>query len=115
MGKIMDDVKRGMKSIDPADTSFDNELMMYLNGIFFKLHQLGIGPETQFIMDTVLTTWESFSTNAALIAAVKPYICAECLLQFDPPTNGSLYNATVAMRDQYEWRLTDISTEWRKS
>lgn len=114
MGKILDDVKRGLKSIDPTDTSFDNELMMYLDGIFFKMNQLGIGPTTQFTMTSVNDEWSAFSTDASLISAIKPYVCVECLLHFDPPQNGSLYGATKSLRDEYEWRLTDISTDWRK-
>lgn len=111
---ILADVKRGMNGIDPTDTSFDEELIMYINTIFFKLNQIGVGPQEPYYIESGNETWDNFSNKIAYMLSVKAYMIAECRLKFDPPTSSTLYKALESTKNEYEWRLMNSKKEWRE-
>lgn len=111
---ILQDVKLGQNGLDPEDTSFDEELKMHINTVFFKLNEIGVGPATPFHIESGTETWYDFTDKVEYIFAIKSYMIAEVRLKFDPPSNTSLYNALVATKDEYEWRLMNTKKEWRE-
>ena len=57
---ILSAVKR-MLGIQPEVEEFDIDVTSHVNGAFFTLNQLGIGPDIPFVIDTT-TEWDSFET-----------------------------------------------------
>ena len=58
---ILTDVKQ-MLGIQPEVDEFNIDVISHVNGAFFTLNQLGIGPSTPFTID-VSTEWSSFETS----------------------------------------------------
>lgn len=100
---VLDSTKR-MLGLDPEDDSFDLEIIMHINSIFFVLHQLGVGPENGFSISDRTTTWSEF-IGVEQINAVKTYMGLRVRLIFDPPATGPLNEAMQRQAEQMEWRL----------
>lgn len=102
---ILNEIKKALPGIDPSDTAFDDELIMWINTIFFKMNELGIGPDTPFYISDATSKWTDFDADITKMLAVKGYMVAEARLAFDPPSNATHKSAIEHIRDEYEWRL----------
>ena len=101
---ILDTMKTSM-NVPLDDDGYDEELLMHINSIFFKLNQLGVGPDTPFTIEDSSSEWTDFIEDIESIAMVKTYMHLALKMLFDPPSNSSL---ATAMKDQiaeYEWRM----------
>ena len=98
--------QKKLLGIDPDYKVFDDDLIMHINTIFGTLHQLGVGPEDQFYIDSALETWSGFTTNDKEIQEVKTYMYLSLRLLFDPPANSFVYSGMKQQLDEYTWRLT---------
>ena len=92
-------------NVDYADTAFDADIQILINGEFMVLQQLGIGPEAGFSVTGVETTWEEFSTDQTLIETVKSYIFLRVRMLFDPPASSVVADAINSRINELEWRL----------
>lgn len=92
-------------SIDNDETIYDAELLLHINSAFMILRQLGVGPETPFIVDDYDTTWDSFTTDENILPLVRSYVSLKTRLLFDPPTSSALETALQNTIAEYEWRL----------
>lgn len=87
-------------------THFDDQIMLYLNGIFMDLQQIGIGPAEGFSLLDENTTWDEFlPTDSPMRNQVKTYMAAKVKLQFDPPASATHLAALERIIAQSEWRL----------
>lgn len=102
---ILDSVKLGLGGLTAEYDAFDEEIVGHINTVFFKLNQLGIGPEEPFYIEDRTSVWGHFDSNVGKILAVKSYLKAEVQLIFDPPTSSAVKEALCRTRDEYEWRL----------
>jgi hypothetical protein len=100
---ILDTTKR-LCGIEPDDTDYDTEIVVHINSIFFVLKQLGVGPETGFIIFDKTTNWSEF-IGAGEIAAVISYMGLRVKMLFDPPPTGPATEAMERQAGQLEWRL----------
>lgn len=100
---ILTSIKK-LLGLTEEDTSFDPDIVMHINTIFFTLNQLGVGPEQPFRITNETETWGDFDDSTD-IEAVKSYIYLKVRLLFDPPTNSATLNAMTEMAKEYEWRL----------
>lgn len=101
---ILDDIKNllGIKEI----TAFDNDLIIHINSVFMILRQLGLGPVTGFSITGYDETWSDFlSGDLSLLEAVRSYVFLKVKLIFDPPSNGTVMNASKELISELEWRL----------
>jgi hypothetical protein len=74
--------------LDAGYAAFDTDVIDYINGAFFRLRTLGLGPPEGFQIEGDTETWEDFNTvelNKTVVNAVKTYIQRKVRLQFDPP------------------------------
>lgn len=95
-----------MLDVPTDQDSFDLELKAYINGALFTLHQLGVGPDTPFTLETGEETWTDFISDINKIAIVKQYIFISVKLLFDTASTGSAtISALERERDRLEWRL----------
>lgn len=94
--------------IEPDDTAYDTDIVVYINGVLMVLNQLGIGSDKTFAIADASATWYDFLGENDDIEAVKTFIYLKVRLVFDPPTGGVL-DALERMAKEYEWRLTVIA------
>lgn len=101
---ILDSMKDAL-SVPLEDDGYDEELLMHINTIFFKITQLGVGPETPFVIEDNTSEWTDFISDVSTIAMIKSYMYLELRMLFDPPSNSSLASAMKEQIKEYEWRM----------
>jgi hypothetical protein len=99
------------------DASFDTDIIIHINSVFFILNQLGVGPETGFFITGTDELWSAFLVEKRDIEAVKTYVYLKVRLIFDPPTSAFVVEAMERQIREFEWRLntqtnqpTEVST-----
>lgn len=101
---ILDSTKKAL-GLAPDYDPFDPELIMYINSAFTTLHQLGIGPEDGFAIESAAETWDAFFTDKRF-NNIKSYVAFKVRLAFDPPANSFTQEALKQQISELEWRLT---------
>lgn len=104
MDSILNSIKHDA-GVNPEDSIFDGEIILHANAAFMKLRQLGVGPETPFIIEDSTTEWDSFTEDKMLSPMVKAYVTLYVRRLFDPPTSSALDTAMKETLAEYEWRL----------
>jgi hypothetical protein len=102
-------------NVDPANTSFDLDILTHINAAFSHLQQLGIGPEEGFIIEDEDAVWDDFvSAPAHIVSAVKTNVYLRVRLLFDPPTVSHVLTAMQQQLQESDGRLSIMreSTEW---
>lgn len=100
---ILDLTKKNV-GLYPDDTSFDLDITMHINTVFFKLHQLGVGPASVFEIEDKADTWAQFF-GATKQNAAKTFMYLSVRLMFDPPSTSFGINAMESQVKELEWRL----------
>lgn len=100
---ILSDIKKAIPIPEDSD-DFDNEILPLINGAFFNLKQLGVGPLNTFYVDTD-SEWSDFDCKDDALGAVKTYVGLKVKLLFDPPQSGSAMNALTESIKELEVRL----------
>lgn len=96
---------KSMQGIDQSDTSFDNELIMFINGALMIMTQLGVGPVEGFRITSDQETWTTFLAGRTDLDLVFTAVYNRVRLVFDPPQNSFLVNAIKDLITENEWRL----------
>ena len=86
-------------------TQFDLDIIMSINSALMSLNQLGIGPDTGFIITSTAEVWTDFIGDKKDIESVKSYIYLKSRLMFDPPSNSFLVDAIERQIKELEWRI----------
>lgn len=110
---ILNSVKKVL-GISPADTAFDEDVLMHVNSAFSTLHQLGLGPDEGFFITDAEPKWDDFIEDRPHIQSVKTYVCLKVRIVFDPPTSSFVMNALQEQIKEHEVRLNieRERTEW---
>ena len=101
---ILNSVKKSL-GIAEDYTIFDPDIIMHINSTFAVLHQMGVGPDTQFMIEDAETTWNDFLEDRNELVMVKTYIFLKVKLLFDPPTASFVVEAIKDQLAEYEWRM----------
>jgi len=107
---ILDSVKATL-GIEADDPSFDRELIIYINGVFTKLTQLGIGPGLEkpstigYKIQDKENDWMEFLPPTMLLESVKTFMYLSVRLVFDPPSTSYGIAAMKEQIAEHEWRL----------
>ncbi len=101
---ILDSIKQ-MNGIDLSDTSFDQELMMFINGALMVMTQLGVGPSTGFRITSSYDTWTDFLGDRTDVDLIFTDIHQRVRLAFDPPQNSFLVSAIKEQIKENDWRI----------
>lgn len=101
---ILDDVKKVL-GLDPSYTAFDIDVVLHINTVFSTLSQLGIGPDTGFMIEDNTATWDTFIGTDLNLNAVKTYIYLKVKMFFDPPQTSFVIDAMTKQIQELEWRL----------
>ena len=84
---------------------FDEQIIPYINSVFFVLRQLGVGPVEGFVITDENEIWCDFiPDDAVLREATKDYMSAKVRMKFDPPSNSAHMEALKSTIAEYEWR-----------
>lgn len=109
MDSILTSIKK-MIGIDKDFTEFDDELILFINGIFTILTQLGIG-KSDFTITGAKEVWSDFLTDSKNLELVKTYIYLRTKVVFDPPTSSFVLDSLTKQISEYEWRLYENADE----
>lgn len=100
---ILNSVKKAL-GLEASYTAFDPDIIMHINSTFAVLHQLGVGPDTQFTIEDESAVWEDFLSGRDELALVKSYMYLKVRILFDPPQGGAL-ETFKEQASEYEWRM----------
>lgn len=93
--------------VDPADDSFDLDIITHINTAFSTLTDLGVGPEDGFAIEDDTIEWGSYLPDDVVnLARVKTAVYLRTRLLFDPPTVGFVLDAIKEQLQETEWRLS---------
>lgn len=90
---------------DPYADHFDTDLLVHINACFSILNQLGVGPETGFVVTDETQSWSNYIADNHVLNMVKTYITLKVRVIFDPPMTSSILEAMNKEISQLEWRL----------
>lgn len=90
---------------DPYADHFDTDLLVHINACFSILNQLGVGPESGFIVTDETQSWSSYVADNRTLNMVKTYVTLKVKKIFDPPLTSSVLEAMDKEISQLEWRL----------
>jgi hypothetical protein len=107
---ILTNVKKNLGLVE-ANTDYDPEIILFINGVFSTLNQLGIGPETGFSIVDKTPTWDAFIGTNPKLNSVKTYVYLKVRLLFDPPQTSYLVDAFNQQAKELEWRLNSVREE----
>ncbi|MPM13114.1 hypothetical protein SDC9_59469 [bioreactor metagenome] len=107
--KILDTIKPTI-GIAPSDTSFDIDIIMYVNATLSILFQLGVDEAGALPIIDETTTWYQLIGNRTDLELVKSYIRFKVKLMFDPPTSSAALDAMNRSIGELEWRITNLKT-----
>jgi len=101
---ILNSVKKSL-GIAADYTIFDPDIIMHINSTFAVLHQLGVGPDIQFMIEDTTDTWNDFLSDRNELVMVKTYMFLKVKLLFDPPSSSFVVDAYKEQIAEYEWRM----------
>lgn len=103
---ILSSVKKQV-NVAPECTSFDEDLIMYINAQLAILNDIGIGTDGFTISDDT-STWADFiPDNMALANLVRTYTGTKVKIIFDPPTSSIVLEASKNYAKELEWRMSE--------
>ena len=109
MDKILDSVKRPC-NISISDTSFDDDLILFINTTLGIALQIGVNEAKTLPVIDATTTWDELLGVRSDLEMLKTYIGLKVKIMFDPPTNSSAMTALTNTISELEWRITNLST-----
>ena len=101
---ILNSIKK-MLGLDPDYTPFDTDIIIHINSAIMVLRQLGIGPETGFMITGPDEIWADYMGTNTSLEALKAYIYLRVKSVFDPPQSNVAMEAMQKQMDEYVWRL----------
>lgn len=101
---ILKTIKK-MLGISDDDSSFDNDVVTFINTVFMTLNQLGVGPVDTFHISGETELWTSFLDDFNFLETVKTYIYLKVKLLFDPPASQVASDAMERKATELEYRL----------
>lgn len=102
---ILNSVKPKL-NIEKTETAFDDDqLIDYINSVFFDLCQIRVGPETPYMITGADNTWDEFFQGRTDLQPVKTYVAMKVRRMFDPPSSSAALQSLVEQIKEMEWRL----------
>lgn len=104
MDSILESIKK-LLGIAEEYEQFDTDIIIHINTAFFKLNQIGVGPEEGFSISDKSAAWDDFLSGSKNLEAVKTYVYLNVRLLFDPPLNSAVLESMNNTINQLECRL----------
>jgi hypothetical protein len=89
------------------DSSFDNQVMGYLNGVLPDLLDFGLGPSEGFFIEDDSATWEDLLGDGAIgqLGRVKNWVWLKVRLLWDPPQTSFHLDSHEKLINEAAWRI----------
>lgn len=87
------------------DTSFDQELILFINSALMVIMQEWHGMDHAFKLEDGTETWDDLLGEDTDYEGVKELIGLKVKLMFDPPSNSAVIQAMNDQIKDLEWRL----------
>ena len=87
------------------DTSFDQELILFINSALMVIMQEWHGMDHAFKLEDGTETWDDLLGEVTDYEGVKELIGLKVKLMFDPPSNSAVIQAMNDQIKDLEWRL----------
>lgn len=112
MDSILTSTKK-LSGVSESCPHFNDQIVAYINSVFFVLKQIGVGPTEGFVITDESAIWEDFlPDNVVLREATKSYMAAKVRLQFDPPSSSTHMEALKSVIAEYECRANiEVETQ----
>lgn len=101
---ILDSVKK-INNIAEDDTSFDQELILYINSALMIIMQEWHGMDHAFRVADGTETWNDLLGEDTDYEGVKELVGLKVKLMFDPPSNSAVLQAINDQIKDLEWRM----------
>lgn len=101
---ILNTVKKAI-GIFPDDDSFDDQLIMYINSSFSVIHQLGVGPKKNYVIEDANNKWDEYMEPSYARNLVQNLLVKEVQKKFDPPTSSAVSTALDEEINELIYRL----------
>lgn len=92
-------------------TVFDLDIITHINTVFSTLTQLGVGPNSGFMIEDASAEWSDFFIDDLQYNSVKSYVFLRVRLLFDPPTTSFAISAFENQIKELEWRMSSHREE----
>lgn len=102
--KILDSVKT-ICNVAIEDTSFDSDLILYINSALMVIMEEWHGMDHAFRVQTGTETWTDLLGEDVNYEGVKEFIGLKVRLMFDPPTSQAVLQAINDQIKDLEWRM----------
>ena len=86
------------------DTSFDDDITMFINSAIMRLSQLGVC-DAGFRIQDKSSVWSDLLGGRTDLESVKTYIFIKVKLVFDPPATGPLIEALKNQANDLEFLI----------
>lgn len=108
---ILESIKL-LLGIQTTNTDFDSSIIMNINSVFSRIHQLGLdNPDGDaFRISGNTETWSDFWGERTDLEFIKSYVFAKVRLVFDPPQNSFLVKALQDQISEFEWLIEPHSS-----
>ena len=104
MDSILNTIKK-MIGLDSSYTQFDTDIIILINSAIAVLRQVGVGPQSGFVVTGDSETWSRLMLDNDKLESVKTYIYLRVRRLFDPPSSSALVQAIDSEIKELEWRL----------
>lgn len=104
IASILDSVKKNLGIAADYDV-FDSDILLFINGVFSTLNQLGVGPDDGFYVADDAVEWDDFLGADPRLNHVRTYVFLRVKLLFDPPQTSYAQEAVKEQIKEHEWRL----------
>ena len=91
--------------ISVEDTSFEMDIIIYINTVLGILTQLGLDEARNEPIINKYTTWEDLLDDRTDLEFVKTYIHLKVKSMFDPPSSSIITEIMKEQIKEREWRL----------
>lgn len=104
---ILDNIKK-LLGLDSSDDSFDTDIVILINNALSTLYQIGVGPDTGFMISDNKTTWKEYIGDEQdwnRFNSIVTYIYLKVKMIFDPPSSSSVADSFKSSISELEFRL----------
>jgi hypothetical protein len=96
---------KGMLDIASGDTSFDSQVLGFINSALADLVDFGAGPPAGLFITGDTENWNSLSESPAQTERIKNWLYLKVRLFWDPPQTSFLLEAHTKQIDEAAWRI----------
>ena len=104
MESILTSIKKQI-GLTEEDTSFDDNLIFFINSAFAVLNDEGVGPQNGFRISGKEETWNLLEGTPGYRPYLQEYMYIQAKLKFDPPQSSTLLELLQQQKQELEWRL----------